>query len=229
LNLCKFTKGKIMTNTNYLLTTFISLIIFGCTNSTTYIVENDDAGTHGETGNAGEAGSSGFGGNSGDTGTSGASGDTGTSGASGNSNTPETCLEAGERLSGVPGHSACGTVIDKNGNRLNCPTSCSEDLECGASIWDPSYNGDILAGTAWHGPSLINRFIPDTLGNVCGEGCVDLSNNADIEPPCNGFHINGVYVMCDPNIKPYNCFSWSDNLWCCANGSEYTMIPSDSF
>lgn len=138
---------------------------------------------------------------------------------------PETCLEAGERISGIPGHSACGSVIDKNGNELSCPTQCSNYLECGGAFWNAENQGvniaDLISGEL--GVQLKDRFNAESFTNVCGESCVDISSIIN-NSPCPA-----VSIICANNKTPNDCNlliknnDGKANVWCC-NKTFYTKI-----
>lgn len=206
----------------------------GC--SETNVYESDNTGDAGsssggsggsDTGTSNTGNSSTGGSGSGSTGTGAG---TGTDGGTGGGTSvddlvPETCLEAGKRISGLDNHPACGTVIDRNGSTMSCPTTCNgyQMLECGGAFWDtnkqnPTQIAEEFAASS--GYTLYDRFATATFTNICGEGCV----NADI--PDGQLCPSGQKVaICGWDESPSNCTLLTDNVWCCnSNAQNYTIV-----
>lgn len=125
---------------------------------------------------------------------------------------PETCLEIGERISGVPGHAACGTAVDRCGNTVSCSTSCAKNEECGAHIWNDAAEGKVIAEEIPY--EIINQFNETRYPNVCGESCI-----MAIELQYKICRMDGytVPVICGQDTVPENCKNISNNVWCCNN------------
>lgn len=150
----------------------------------------------------------------------------GVTGGTGGSDTcvPETCEEIGARLSGIQGHSACGIVTNNCGTEVNCSnTTCNRYQDCGSPIWDTNSPGEIT-GEEWYvqaGVSdygIYDSFINEQYSNVCGEGCVDISEVAPSLCP-NDYP---VALLCANYVVPDdNCIESESSPFCCSSSGRY--------
>jgi hypothetical protein len=152
-------------------------------------------------------------------------GGSGSSGGAGGSVTcvPETCDQIGERLSGIQGHSACGIVINNCGAEIDCSnTTCDRYQDCGSPIWDMNSPGEIT-GEEWYvqagvSDAIYDSFINEIYPNICGEGCVDISEVAPSLCP-NDYP---VALLCDNDVVPdNNCIESASSPFCCSSSGRY--------
>lgn len=136
---------------------------------------------------------------------------------------PETCLEAGKRISGLDNHPACGKVIDKNNNEMICNNSCENGFKCGGGLLDLNQENPQIVADEYTMEAIHDMFSKKSFLNVCGEECVRLLQGGnDFVGICLPEQKT---VMCGWNETPQNCTLKTDNIWCCdTSAKNYNTI-----